>query len=95
MLPVVVGVVRLELALPGNGCLKYKRRLVRSLADRLRHRFNVSVAEVDHQEAHRRATLAVACVSGDRVFCGQVLEAVVRVADASGMLLQDYQMEFY
>jgi uncharacterized protein YlxP (DUF503 family) len=91
----VVGVVRLELALPGNGCLKDKRRVVKSLVDRLRHRFNVSVAEVDHQNAHRRATVAVACVSGDRTVCGQVLEAVIRFVDASGALVQDCEVEFY
>lgn len=91
----VVGVVRLELALPGNGCLKGKRRVIKSLVDRLRHRFNVSVAEVGHQDAHQRAALAVACVSGDRTVCGQVLEAVMRVVDASGVLVQDYEVEFY
>lgn len=91
----VVGVLVLELALPGNGSLKEKRRVLNSLEDRLRHRFNVSVAEVGHQNAHQRATLAVACVSSDRTVCGQVLEAVFRMVDASGVLLQDYHTEFH
>ncbi len=91
----VVGVLRLELALPGNGSLKDKRRVVKGLVDRLRHRFNVSVAEVDHQDAHRRASVGVACVSGDRTLCGQILEAVLRTVEDSDVLLGQYEMEFY
>lgn len=91
----VVGVVRLELALPGNGSLKEKRRVLKGLVDRLRHKFNVSVAEVGYQDAHQRATLAAACVSSDRTNCDQVLQAVIRLADASGALLLDHVVEFY
>jgi hypothetical protein len=60
---VAVGTV--ELHLPDVGSLKGKRRILKGLKEKLRHRFEISVAEVDHQDSWQRATLALACVSAD------------------------------
>ena len=54
-----------DLHLPDVDSLKGKRQILRSLKDRLRDRFQVAVAEVDHQDVWQRATLALACVSHD------------------------------
>ena len=54
-----------DLHLPDVDSLKGKRQILRSLKDKLRGRFEVAVAEVDHQDVWQRATLAVACVSHD------------------------------
>ncbi len=54
-----------ELHLPGVDSLKGKRHILRSLKDKLRNRFAVAVAEVDHHDVWQRATLAVAYVSHD------------------------------
>ena len=54
----VVGVRSWELALAGCQSLKDKRRIVKSLKDRLHNQFNVSAAEVDHQDSWQRAALA-------------------------------------
>jgi len=51
-----------DLYLPGSRCLKDKRKAVKGLIERLRARFNVSAAEVDHIDLIRRATIAVARV---------------------------------
>lgn len=64
--------------------LKDKRHIVKSLKDRLRHRFNVSVAEIDHQDLWQRATVAAVTISGDRTYAAQTLEAVER--DAASLL---------
>ncbi len=61
----VVGVRRWELHLSGCQSLKDKRRIVKSLKDRMHQRFNVSAAEVDHQDVWQRASLAAAVVAGD------------------------------
>jgi uncharacterized protein YlxP (DUF503 family) len=47
------------------GSLKGKRHALKGLKERLRQRFEISVAEVDHHDSWQRATLALACVSGD------------------------------
>src|SRR3990172_1163762 len=61
----VVGTCRLELRMPHTSSLKEKRQILRSIKDRVRNRFNVSVAEVGYLEEWQRATLAVACVSNE------------------------------
>jgi len=60
---VVLGLV--ELHLPDVGSLKDKRHVLKGLKEKVRARFEVSVAEVDHQDVWQRATLAVAYVSAD------------------------------
>ncbi len=60
---VALGVV--ELHLPDVGSLKDKRHVLKGLKEKVRARFEVSVAEVDHQDIWQRATLAVAYVSAD------------------------------
>ena len=68
---VAVGTV--ELHLPDVGSLKGKRHVLKGLKEKLRHRFEISVAEVDHQDLWQRATLALACVSGDSRHANQVI----------------------
>jgi len=60
---VALGLV--ELHLPDVGSLKGKRHVLKGLKERVRARFEVSVAEVDHQDVWQRTTLAIAYVSGD------------------------------
>lgn len=67
----VVGVVRIELHLPGSRSLKDKRQVVRSLKERLRERVHASVAEVEHHDLWQRAALGLAVVAADG---GQVRE---------------------
>jgi uncharacterized protein YlxP (DUF503 family) len=62
-----------EVHLPDVGSLKGKRRALKGLKEKLRRRFEISVAEVDHHDAWQRATLALACVSGDARHANQVI----------------------
>lgn len=68
---VAVGTV--ELHLPDVESLKDKRHVLKGLKEKVRHRFEVSVAEVDHQDTWQRATLAVACVSQDSRHANEVV----------------------
>lgn len=62
----VVLVMSWELSIPGAGSLKEKRMVVRSMKDRMRNKFNVSVAETDFHDTWSRAELTVALVASDR-----------------------------
>jgi uncharacterized protein YlxP (DUF503 family) len=75
-----VGVLILELHIEESHSLKDKRHYVKGLKDRLRSKFNVSVAEIDHQDSWQRGVIAVATVSGDRTRAEQVLQNVEREA---------------
>ena len=74
----VVGAARVELHVHGSQSLKEKRGVVRSITQRVRNRFNISVAEVGGQDTWQRAELGVACVSTDQGYAHGQLEAVVR-----------------
>ena len=73
-----IGVCTIELRLPGNGSLKGKRRVIKSVVTRIGREFNVSIAEVDAQDVWQRAVLGVACVSGSASYAHGLLERVVQ-----------------
>ena len=77
-----VGVARVELLLAENGSLKGKRMVVKSVAQRVRNRFNVAVAEVDTQDAWHVATLGIVCVSDDKRHTNEVLSKVVEFIES-------------
>jgi uncharacterized protein YlxP (DUF503 family) len=74
-----VGALEFDLLLGDVHSLKEKRSLVRPLIADVRRRFDLSVAEVDHLELHRRAGVGVAAVSPDRAHLVDVLDAVERL----------------
>ena len=78
----IVGVRSWELHLSGCQSLKDKRRIVKSLKDRLHQKFGVSAAEVDHQDLWQRAAIAAAVVSGDARHAEEVLTACDRLVQA-------------
>jgi len=75
----VVGVCTLELHLPGVASLKGKRQILLSLKDRIKDKFNVSIAEVDEQDIWQRAVLGVACVANEQRHTNQVLDSVLNL----------------
>lgn len=77
----IIGVLRVELSLPGSHSLKDKRRLLRSLLDRLHQTFNVSAAEIDHQDSWRHAEVGVSCVSSAAAHANAVLSKVLTVVE--------------
>jgi uncharacterized protein YlxP (DUF503 family) len=60
--------------------LKEKRHVVKSLKDRLRHKFNVSVAEIDYQDLWQRSVVAAVTVASDHAQGELVLQTVEREA---------------
>lgn len=72
-----------ELHLPDVDSLKGKRAVLKGLKERVRARFEVSVAEVDHQDSWQRATLAVAYVSGDSRHASEVVSKAMDFIEAN------------
>ena len=75
--------VRFDLHVPASRSLKAKRAAVRPIVDTLRHRFHVSVAEVDHQEMWQRAAIAVAVVAASNRHLTEVLDTLERFVRSS------------
>ena len=61
-----VGLCLVEIHLIGSHSLKEKRRVVRRIKDQIRAKFNVAIAEVDHQDLWQRATLGMVSISESR-----------------------------
>ena len=77
----VVALMTWELHIDGCHSLKEKRRVVKSLKDRLHNRFNVSVAETAHHELWQRAELSCCVVSRDRKHAESILMSASQVVE--------------
>jgi uncharacterized protein YlxP (DUF503 family) len=83
----IIGVNTWELSLPECRSLKEKRSVVKSLKDRLQHRFRVSIAETRHQDQWTRAELTAAVVAGDRAQADSILDKMDRFVESHGRAL--------
>lgn len=92
-----VATLTLELAIEHAQSLKDRRQVVRSLKDKLRHSFNISVAELDDASLWNRATLGIAAISNSPSYlAGQLQEveaAARRLAVGLGCDIQDSWIE--
>ncbi|HYN98500.1 MAG TPA: DUF503 domain-containing protein [Actinomycetota bacterium] len=73
-----VGVGRFDFLVPGSTSLKEKRRVVQSMIGTLSSKFNVAVAEVEHQDLRQRGTLGISCVSNSSFHAQKMLHEVER-----------------
>ena len=92
----VVGVLRLTLYIHGAASLKDKRQVLRKVTDRLRSRFNVSVAEVGDNDVWQRAVVGIAAVANDRSFVNEVLDKCARDAgNIAEIVNREMEIETY
>ncbi len=90
-----IGILTLDIHVEHSHSLKEKRHVVKSLKDRLRERFNVSVAEIDHLDSWQNSVVAVVSVSNDRVRAEQMLQAAeAHAASVLGGALAGSGMEW-
>jgi len=75
-----VATLTLELAIEHAQSVKDRRQVVRSLKDKLRHGFNVSVSELDDAALWNRATIGVAAISGSRDYLAGQMQLVEQAA---------------
>jgi hypothetical protein len=74
----IVGVMTARICMQGVTSLKEKRSIVKGILGRLKSRFNISIAEVDHQDNKTSAVIALAIVSNDGTFINQQLDAITK-----------------
>ena len=91
-----LGLLVLELRLPGCDTLKEKRHRLKGVIERVRSKFNVSATETGRQDAHQAAQVAVAMVSGDKVMIEQVLARVEEYfANGDGLIVSASDVEWF
>ncbi len=91
-----IGLLTLDIHLPESRSLKDKRQVLRSLKARLRGKFNVAVAELDHSEILTRATIGVVTLGDQPGFVEQSLQTALAESELIlGRYLVDHQIELY
>ena len=94
----MIAFLTLELSIEAAHSLKDRRQVVRSLKDRLRTSFNVSVAELDAAELWNRATVGVVSLSSSRDYLDGLMKNVerqaMRIANNCGAEVTDSYLEY-
>ena len=75
----IVGVCTVEMFISNSQSLKDKRQVLHSVKDRLRDKFNLSVAEVDEQDLWQKAVLGIACVANESGHVNRVMEQALNL----------------
>ncbi|MBU4310641.1 DUF503 domain-containing protein [bacterium] len=92
----IIGTARIELHIPGVNSLKGKRQIIKSIKERIRNRFNVSIAEVEKQDLWQRAALGLACVANDKAQANRILSKVINFIEQNkNISLIDYEIEIF
>ena len=82
----IVGICHLDLIIPENHSLKGKRQVIKKIIDRVRNRFNISIAEVGDNELWQRSQLGISLVGNDRRFVNSYLDRVVNFIEAMNIV---------
>ena len=77
----IIAAARITLRIPDNHSLKGKRKVVKSLIEKVRHRFGAAVAEVEDNDLWRRAQLGLALVGNDGRLLETRLEQILKYVD--------------
>ena len=78
-----VGVLTLDLMVSDSHSLKDKRQVIKSLLDGIRHKFNVSAAELGALDSWQRSEIGIACISNDKSVANTVLNHVLEVVESN------------
>jgi len=91
----LVGLCTVELFIPDSGSLKGKRQVIKSIKDRIRQKFNVSVAEIGDQDLWQRSVFGIACVGTDKKFVNGVLDKIIDlISEEHSVELLKHNIEF-
>ncbi|MGQ3684030.1 MAG: DUF503 domain-containing protein [Candidatus Loosdrechtia sp.] len=91
----VVGFLHIRLVMRSAGTLKDKRRIIKSLKDRLQNRFNISIAEIGSLDHCQYSELGIVMVGNDNRYVNGVLSNVIKIIRCVALVeLVDYKLEF-
>jgi uncharacterized protein YlxP (DUF503 family) len=90
----IIGICTLVLFIPDKNSLKGKRQVVKSIKDRVKSKYNVSIAEVDDQDLWQKTVLGIAFVGNEKKFVNQVLDSVLDFIRSTPLVeVIDYKIE--
>jgi uncharacterized protein YlxP (DUF503 family) len=83
----IVGVMTVYLSLPGVTSLKGKRSIIKSVIGRLKSRFNISIAEVEHQDIRTNAVIGIAVICNESRFIDQQFDSIINFMRNDGRFI--------
>jgi uncharacterized protein len=83
----VIGAGKIKLRLYDVASLKGKRSIVKSLIQRIKNNFNVSIGETDFNDSHDWAEIGFAIVGNDAGFVNSKMDKIINLAEASGLAM--------
>jgi uncharacterized protein len=90
----IIGTAQIQLSASWVHSLKEKRTVVKSIIDKVKNKFNVSIAEVDTQDYHQTITIGIACVSNDNRHADSMLNEVLNfIENNTDAVVQDIHTE--
>ncbi len=90
----VVGILSIDLHIPGSNSLKEKRMVLRALKDRMKNNFNVSIAELGDHDKWQSCVFGIASIGGDKKYVNGVLNKVLDfIGQFRRVEIVDYQLE--
>lgn len=73
----VIGLLEIRLLIPDADSLKHKRTILKSLKDRIRNEFNVSICELDNHEKWQKTTLGIVTLAADNRYANKILSQLI------------------
>lgn len=91
----ITGICKISIHIPGSNSLKDKRQVVKGIKDKIRHNFNVSIAEVEDQELWQKAVFGISCVANKQNHIAEVFSEIIKIINNNGEIyILDSQIEF-
>ena len=91
----IVGLLSIEIYIPASTSLKEKRMVLNHIRDKVRKKFNVSVAEVEYLEKWQRSLIAIAMVTAKKSFAEEVLTKIFQLLDSDlSFEINKYTIEY-
>jgi len=91
-----VAVITIDLQIPMAQSLKDKRRIIKSLTDKCKNRFNIAVAEVDNKDLWKNAKLGLVTIAGDGWYLERVINKIIKYIESFPEInLYNYDITYY
>lgn len=92
----VIGYCQIDLYLPLSSSLKSKRGILKGLLERIRHRFNVGVAEIEDHEEWKRAKIGMVAISNEKKYLDSLFSKIISYLEGNeGIEIINYTTEFF
>ena len=90
----IIGTCKVYLSADWVKSLKEKRAVLKSLIERTKHKFNISIAEVERMDSHKHIVIGFACVTNDKRLADNIIQNVVHFIECNtDARMDDYEME--